>query len=69
MKESKKPIKKQRNTSLIIMGFIVLILATVLKANSIGLSIGVILDILQAIGLIMILMGFGVSWTKKDKQK
>ena len=51
------------------MGFIVLILATVLKANSIGLSIGVILDILQVIGLIMILMGFGVSWTKKDKQK
>lgn len=59
--------KNKRNVPLIVIGVVVFVLATMLKANSIGLRVGVMLDILQVAGIIVALVGFGLSWTKKDK--
>jgi hypothetical protein len=65
MSNNKEAKTNKRNVPLILIGVVTFVLATILKANSIGLSVGVALDILQVIGIILILLGFGVSWTKK----
>jgi len=67
MSNDNKSKTSKRNVPLIIMGVIILVLSTLLKATSIGLAVGAMLDILQIIGIILILLGFGISWTKKKK--
>lgn len=57
--------ESMRNIPLIIVGVTIFILSTVLKGSAFGLSVGVILDLLQIAGIIVTLVGFGIKWTKK----
>ncbi len=56
---------KKRNTPLILIGITLLIAISLLRSQIGG---GAVVSIIQVIALIMILYGFGMSWTRKSNK-
>lgn len=56
---------KKRNTPVILIGIILLLAITLLRSQIGG---GVVAAIIQVLALVMILYGFGMSWTRKGKK-